>query len=126
LIKSECDEAVKLNPKHAGAYHVLGRWHRTVAGFNAFEKMMINTLFGGVPQGGSYEAAIESFNKAIALEPDYLLHKYELALTYYERDKKDDMQQVKTVCSKILLMPAVSDDDKETVKKARELMENAE
>src|SRR5436853_6602419 len=33
-IRTEGETAVKLNPKLAGAWHLLGRWHRTVAGFN--------------------------------------------------------------------------------------------
>jgi tetratricopeptide (TPR) repeat protein len=64
-IKLEADLAIKLNPQHAGAYHILGRWHRTIAGFNFVEKLAINTLFGGVPEGGSYDAAIACFLKAV-------------------------------------------------------------
>jgi tetratricopeptide (TPR) repeat protein len=87
LIKAQADRAIALNPKLAGAYHILGRWHRTIAGFNAFEKAMINSFFGGVPPGGSYEDAVKSFMSAIALEPRYMNHQYELAETYYEMGK---------------------------------------
>ena len=31
LIKSEAEYSIKLNPEMAGGYHILGRWHRTVA-----------------------------------------------------------------------------------------------
>ncbi len=87
LMKAEVDRAIVLNPKLAGAYHILGRWHRTIAGFNAIEKAMINSFFGGVPPGGSYDDAIKAFLMAIALEPKYMNHKYELAQTYYEMGK---------------------------------------
>lgn len=87
LIKAQVDRSIALNPKLAGAYHILGRWHRTIAGFNAFEKAMINSFFGGVPPGGSYEDAIKAFMSAIALEPKYMNHQYELAETYYEMGK---------------------------------------
>ncbi|MBK9525446.1 MAG: hypothetical protein IPO39_12025 [Bacteroidetes bacterium] len=102
LIKKECDDAVRLDPKLAGAYHILGRWHRTIAGFNFAEKAMINTLFGGVPEGGSYEASIDAFSKAILLEPDVMLHKYELAQSYAERDEKGDDIVCKVWCKKCL------------------------
>ncbi len=84
VIKSEVDRAIQLNPKLAGAYHILGRWHRTIAGFNSFEKIMINSFFGGVPPGGTYEDAIKSFMTAISIEPKFMLHQFELAETYHE------------------------------------------
>ena len=75
--------SISLNPKLAGAYHILGRWHRAIAGFNVIEKAMINSFFGGVPPGGSYEDALKSFMTAIGIEPKYMNHQYELAQTYY-------------------------------------------
>lgn len=86
LIKSECDKTLKLDPKNAGAWHILGRWHREIAGFNVFEKLLINTLLGGMPEGGSYDAAIDCFKKSIQLEPNQILHYYELSLSYYQRN----------------------------------------
>jgi len=88
-IKSECDKALAIDPKLAGAYHVLGRWHRTFAGFSSFEKTMVNTFYGGTPKGGTYKDALEMFQKAIELEPWYMLHTYELAVTYHEMGKDD-------------------------------------
>ncbi len=87
LIKSELDKCIALNPKIAGAYHILGRWHRTIAGFSVIEKAMINSFFGGVPPGGSYEDAIKCFMTAIGLEPSVMIHQYELAVTYHEMGK---------------------------------------
>jgi tetratricopeptide (TPR) repeat protein len=108
LIKSEVDRAIALNPKLAGAYHILGRWHRTIAGFNAFEKAMINSFFGGVPPGGSYEDAIKAFMSAIALEPRYMNHQYELAETYYEMGKS---VEAKLWAQKALEITPSNDDD---------------
>ncbi len=83
-IKAECDKVIALDPNEAGAYHVMGRWHRTFAGFSGFEKAMVNTFFGGTPEGGSYKDALEMFQTAIKIEPWYMLHTYELAITYHE------------------------------------------
>jgi tetratricopeptide (TPR) repeat protein len=87
-IKLHIDETLRLNPAHAGAYHILGRWNRTIANFGSVEKLMINSLYGGVPKGASYESAITAFIKAVAFEPAYKLHQYELAQTYLEMGKK--------------------------------------
>ena len=126
LIKNECETGLRLNPKHSGLYHILGRWHRTVAGFNFVEKGMINAFFGGVPEGGSYQDAIECFSKAILLEPGYMLHKFELAQTYYDRGEGDDYILCKIWCKKVLEMSPVDSDDKLTMEKARKLLEKVE
>ncbi|HRH67122.1 MAG TPA: tetratricopeptide repeat protein [Bacteroidia bacterium] len=126
LIKKECDDAIRLDPKLAGAHHILGRWHRTIAGFNFAEKAMINTLFGGVPEGGSYDASIESFSKAILLEPDVMLHKFELAVTYSERDHKGDDVLCRVWCKKVLEMTAKDADDRDSQEKAKILLKKSE
>jgi tetratricopeptide (TPR) repeat protein len=90
LIKTEVDRAIVLNPRLAGAYHILGRWNRTIAGFNGVEKIMINSFFGGVPPGGSYDDAVKAFMTAVSIEPKYMNHQYELAETYHEMGKDAD------------------------------------
>ncbi|MBK5284542.1 MAG: hypothetical protein JJE25_04010, partial [Bacteroidia bacterium] len=122
VIKTEAEAAIRFNPKHAGAYHILGRWHGTIAGFNAFEKLMINTMFGGVPEGGSYDRAIECFAKAAELEPDYMLHQYQLAESYHERENKNDDTYAKAWLRKAMLLPLKNDEDKNTLAKCKELL----
>ncbi|MCX6276151.1 MAG: hypothetical protein NTV09_13190 [Bacteroidetes bacterium] len=126
LIKGECETGLRLNPKHSGLYHILGRWHRTIAGFNFVEKGMINAFFGGVPEGGSYKDAIDCFSKAVLLEPGYMLHKFELAQTYYERGEGDDNILCKVWCKKVLEMVPVDSDDSLTLEKTRNLLAKVE
>ncbi len=114
IMRTELDDCLKLNPEHDGAWHVLGRWHKTIAGFNAFEKFAINTLFGGVPEGGSYDAAILSFQNAIKYRPVYMLHYYELADTYYIRDNEGDKALAKDVIKQALALQNIAPDDAET------------
>jgi len=87
-IKLHIDEALKYNPAHAGAYHILGRWNRTIANFGSVERFMINSMYGGVPKGATLDGALNAFIKAVAFEPAYKLHQYELAQTYMEMGKK--------------------------------------
>lgn len=123
LIKNEADRAIALNPRLAGAYHILGRWHRTIAGFNAFEKAMINSFFGGVPPGGSYEDAVKSFMTAISIEPKYMTHQYELAETYYEMGKK---VEAKLWAQKALEITPASEDDIKAKKDCEALLKKLE
>ncbi|HLG35371.1 MAG TPA: hypothetical protein VI757_10860 [Bacteroidia bacterium] len=122
VIKAEGERTVILNPKHAGAYHLLGRWHRTVAGFNTLEKILINTLFGGVPEGGSYDKAIECFAKAVENEPGYILHIYELAVSYYDRGNANDDVYAMAWLKKAITMPLRSEDDKVTLSRCNDLL----
>ena len=119
IIRAQVDRAIALNPKLAGAYHILGRWHRTIAGFNAIEKAMINSFFGGVPPGGSYEDAVKSFMTAISLEPKYMNHQYELAQTYYEMGKS---VEAKLWAKKALEITPSNEDDIKAKKDCEELL----
>ena len=119
-MKDEIDKCLKLNPHHAGAYHLLGRWSRRMAEFNGFEKFMVKTLYGSTLPEATYKDAADAFQKAIVYEPDYLIHQYELAYTYHEMDKDadaivwlqhainntsykgDDSDNVKDKCRKLL------------------------
>ncbi|MBN8696437.1 MAG: hypothetical protein J0L87_07895 [Bacteroidetes bacterium] len=119
LIKSQVDRAIELNPKHAGAYHILGRWHRTVANFSSIEKAMINSFFGGVPPGGSFEDAVKSFMTAITLEPKFILHQLELAQTYYDMGKK---AEAKVWAKKVSEATPTNEDDIKAKKDAEALL----
>lgn len=121
LIKSEAEMAIKLDPKLPGPYHILGRWHRVVAGFNGFERAMIKAIFGGIP-GGSYDDSIHNFEKAILLEPNNLIHYIELANTYLERNGKNDKQQAKNWLEKATNIPIKSSDDATNKKKCEDML----
>lgn len=119
LIKAQVDRAIDLNPKLAGAHHILGRWHRTVANFSTFEKAMINSFFGGVPPGGSFEDAIKAFKAAIAIEPAFLMHQYELAQTYFDMER---FGEAKVWAQQVISATAKNEDDTKAKKECEELM----
>ncbi len=119
LIKAEADRTIALQPKHAGAYHILGRWNRTIAGFSGIEKAMINGFYGGVPPGATYDGAVKAFQSAIVNEPDYILHAYELGVTYNEMKNKP---YAKAILEKAQKMTLRNDEDKETKAKVDALL----
>ena len=121
LIKSEAETALRLDARLPGPYHILGRWHRVVAGFSGFERAMIKTIFGGMP-GGSYDDAIRNFEKAIALEPLNAIHYYELAVTFLERKGKNDKQNAINWLQKAVQIPVKTDDDMTYKKQCEELL----
>jgi regulator of microtubule dynamics protein 3 len=119
IMKQELDKTLKLNPHHAGAYHLLGRWFDKLASFNSVEKLAVKVLYGATLPEGTYAQAAAAYEKAILYEPDYILHQYELAVIYHKMGKDaeakvwlqnainstyagDDAEQVKTNCRKLL------------------------
>ena len=86
--KSAFETALSLDPRHAGALHGLARWHRSVAGLSAAERLAASLFFGGLPPA-SREEAVLLLRRAAAVEPAVLEHHLELARTYVELGRAD-------------------------------------
>ncbi len=119
MIKAECDAVFKARPDDPTACHIMGRWHRTFASLNGFERAMINTLYGGTPEGGTFADALEMFRKAIKQEPELSMHVYELAETYYEMREKE---YARKFAQKVLDYPLSNKDAEVTRAKAEALL----
>jgi tetratricopeptide (TPR) repeat protein len=81
VVKDEAEKAIQLNPNNDTAHHVYARWHRKVATLSGVSKTFAKILYGGLPDA-SLDKAVEHFQKAIALKPDYNNHYLELGITY--------------------------------------------
>ena len=86
-IKKYADKAIKLNPKNADAWVVLGKWNYAVSNLNFAEKAAANMLFGGLPDG-DINKAIKCFEKARTLQPNNVLTYLDLAKCYKQTKKK--------------------------------------
>jgi len=104
-IKAETDLALQHDPKVGRAWHVLAMWNVKIASLNGFERMMANSVLGGVPKGASIANADEAFQKAIALEPEYVNHHVE-----YGRFLKDQKRtaDARRELEKAIALPATS------------------
>jgi tetratricopeptide (TPR) repeat protein len=71
-IKSNLDEALKLNPKHADAHIALGTWHAEI-----IDK--VGSMVGGLTYGAKKEASEKHFRTAIELHPDSAVARTEYA-----------------------------------------------
>jgi tetratricopeptide (TPR) repeat protein len=74
-------DSLALDPNHAGAMHILGRWNYEIASLGWLSKMAAKVVYGGVPPGASYEQAQEWFERAVAERPDMPLNHLWLAET---------------------------------------------
>ncbi|MCC7429385.1 tetratricopeptide repeat protein [bacterium] len=88
-VKIYSEKALEINPDNDFALHVLARWNREVANLSWVKKMAVKVIYGGLPEA-SNEKAIELFQKAIKINPNYNNHHIELGKTYEELGRKKD------------------------------------
>lgn len=90
VVRDEALAALKLNPKHAGALHVLGMWNAEVMRLNGFTRMIAKNLLGGKVFGeASWDNAQKYLEEAVAIEPNRITHRLDLAGVYADRGMKD-------------------------------------
>jgi tetratricopeptide (TPR) repeat protein len=106
-IKKHADAAIAGNPKHARAYHVLGKWHYEVATLNFAEKAALKLIYGGLPDA-SLPLAILNYEKARSYDPSFILNYLELAKTYQANRQSDKAIEILTKMQK--LPPKIADD----------------
>jgi tetratricopeptide (TPR) repeat protein len=114
-IKISAEKAVRLDPKNDFAWHVLGRWHQSLANIGGTTRALARVIYGGLPSA-SNETAVECFKKAMTLNPRRLIHVVELGRTYAMMDRKDE---ARNYLKQGLAMPEADKDDPETKQRGR-------
>jgi len=79
-IRENALRAIAINPRHDGAWHVMGRWNAEVERLSNLEEFFAKTVLGGKVLGeASWDEAIRCMRKAVELRPDYIFHRLDLA-----------------------------------------------
>src|SRR5439155_1299881 len=88
LIYDEGMKALELDSTHDGANHLIGAWHAEVKRLSGFQKFFAKTLFGGgFLDKGNWEDAQRYLARAVALKPQNIFHRLELAEVYVDLGK---------------------------------------
>jgi tetratricopeptide (TPR) repeat protein len=117
-VKEAAEKVVRLDPKNDIGWHVLGRWHLVVSEVGGMKKTLGALVYGKLPNASLQEAE-RCFQKAIARNPNRLMHYIELGRTYADMGRPDD---AKKYISKGLAMKNTEKDDPETKEKGREVL----
>ena len=89
VVHDEAMEALRLNPRHDGALHVMGMWNAEVMRLNGFTRMIAKNLLGGKTFGeASWDNAQRYLEEAVAIAPNRITHRLDLAGVYADRDEK--------------------------------------
>lgn len=90
VVRDEAMTALKLNPRHAGAMHVMGVWNAEIMRLNGFVRMVAKNLLGGKVFGeANWDNAQKYLEDAVAIEPNRITHHLDLAGVYADRGMKD-------------------------------------
>ena len=117
-IKESVDKALAIDPRNDNAWHILGRWNRVLAEISGAKRFLAGIIYGDLPKG-SYEEAERAMKKAIALNPNRLMHYIELGRIYAQMGRKEEARDL---INKGLGMPDAEKDDPETKQRARETL----
>ncbi len=117
-VKEYVDRAIELNPEMPAAYHVRGRWNYEVASLGFFERAVVRTVYGGLPDA-SYEAAVKNFQVSIELD-ERVVDRLELGRTYLAMGREE---QARAQFERGLELPNVDPDDPAYKEEARRLLD---
>jgi tetratricopeptide (TPR) repeat protein len=119
-IKAAADKALKLNPKSDYAHHMLGRWHQEIADIGGATRLLAKVVYGGIPKG-SYQEALDHFEKARNINSKRLIHQIEYGRTLAMIGKNQD---AKRELKKALAMPNREADDAESKLRGQASLDN--
>jgi len=109
-------KAGELNPTDATTQHLIGLWCFSFANMGWMTRKVAATIFAKVPES-SYEEALEYFERAEKLEPDFYSKNWlHLAKCYKALGRKEEFEFYK---NKLLAFSPVDAEDKDCQKEAK-------
>lgn len=98
-IREQAMEALKLDPNHPGALHVMGVWNAEVMRLNSVQRFFAKTVLGGGILGtANWKDAVSYMERAVAVDPGRLTHRLDLAKIYIDvKDKTKAREQLEHI-----------------------------
>jgi tetratricopeptide (TPR) repeat protein len=82
-VRAEALEALRLDPNHPGALHVMGVWNAEVMRLNGVSRFLAKNVLGGRVFGeASWDRAVSYMERAVAVDPDRIVHHLDLGKIY--------------------------------------------
>jgi tetratricopeptide (TPR) repeat protein len=93
IIRQEALKTIELNPRHDGAYHILGRWNAEIMRISGISRFFAKNFLGaGVFKEASWKKAIANMQQAVALDPGRIYHHLELARIFADRKRLSEAE----------------------------------
>ena len=88
-VRAHAMDALKIDPKHPGALHVMGMWNAEVMRLSGPTRWFAKNLLGGQVFGSAnWDNATRYMEQAVAVEPNRISHHIDLAKIYLDTDNK--------------------------------------
>ena len=119
-VKEHTLKAIELDPEDDGNFHVMGRWHYTLADLSWVERKIAGLIYAAPPKA-SFKEAVEFFTQAHEMLPDEVRHLLWLAKSEAEMGNE---AAAKDACNAALAITPENDSDRILQKEAEELLAN--
>ncbi|MEP7347943.1 MAG: hypothetical protein ABI877_21930 [Gemmatimonadaceae bacterium] len=98
-IRDQALAALKIDPSHPGALHVIGMWNAEVMRLNGLERFFAKNFLGGkIFSVANWKDAVSNLERAVEIDPTRLSHKLDLGLIYRDvGDKAKAREQLEAV-----------------------------
>jgi tetratricopeptide (TPR) repeat protein len=93
-VRTHSLDALKIEPKHPGALHVMGMWNYNVMRLSGMARFMAKTFLGGkVFDSANWDDAQRYMEESVAADPGRIVHHLDLARVYASRGDKDKARE---------------------------------
>ena len=117
-VRTNALDALKINPKHPAALHVMGKWNYEVLRLSGITRFMAKTFLGGkVFDSANWDDAQRFMEESTAADPGRLIHHLDLARVYAARNNKEKAREQYEV---VIRGPATEYNDKKYQAEAAE------
>ncbi len=119
-IHDQASAAVKIDPRHAGALHVLGVWNAEIMRLGGITRFAARNFLGGkVFDRASWAEARRYMEAAVASDPERITHRLDLAKIYADNG---DKPKARTTCEQVTQMPSVEFNDSRYKQQCQQLV----
>jgi tetratricopeptide (TPR) repeat protein len=82
--------ALKIDPQHSGALHVMGVWNAEVMRLNGFTRMIAKNFLGGkIFNEANWDEAQKYMERSVAADSARIAHRLDLGAVYADRKMRD-------------------------------------
>ena len=121
-IRAAAHAILAIDPDNPGGLHVLGRWNAEIMRLGGVSRFMARRLLGGESfDEASWDEAQRLLERATTLAPERLIHHFDLARIYLDRDDPD---RARSALREVMDRPAIDPVDPLLKQQAMELLQS--
>lgn len=118
-VKKHMQRAVELNPNDPTSWYILGQFYYGLADLPWYQRKIVSTIFA-TPPTGTYEEALECFEKAESTKPNFYSMNYlMMAKTYQALKQSEKAKEFMTLAANVAVL---NEDDKQCKEEATKLL----